>query len=158
MMDVESLRGKCWKEVENLLRENCHALVFSGEVGTEIAKTSYEYGASAGTAVACAFAFMNENGAVSTAWRAVEIYEKISPHSMRNVSAMISYAGRGSRRIVWPITQKLRNKQRLAGFANVMMALAARELCEGTTCEKLASQGIMDFLIRGMKNITPDSV
>lgn len=109
----------------------------------------------AGLAVFTASLYLAKHGAGATATEAVEMYRGIARELKRNdlacrvenLAFMVYFAGRGNINKEWPIKFPYPDVQRRAGMANVMMAMAMRELSKdgASTCETVAALGIQRF-------------
>lgn len=153
-MELSDLKGKTWTEVVEVMTHSAHAFAFDDAESLEVARVAFEYGPEAGAGVACAILFAHENHTIVTAYAAIEIYEKLLPGDKRfeDLRYWMAYVGQRpfNRPDVWPIKPEVTGAK-LAGIANVMMALAAREMMEGTTTWKLAGGMLFEFLHEGMK-------
>jgi hypothetical protein len=155
-MKLEKLTTMTWAEVMAFLEVNAHALALERRgAELDVAKTAMSHGPEAGTAVAVAYLFNQEHGAMRTAWRAIEIYDRICPKSdkIRELKEMVSWGGvhERDREFAWPIEPELENDDKWGGLANVMMAVAADDLARSSTSQLLAAIGLRQFLDEGMK-------
>lgn len=160
-MKLSRLDGMYWEGLIEFLDKNRHALALESGYELEVAKAAEEYGMEAGAAVAVACRFLQVYGPVKTAWRAVAIYDELSPKNelIRGVKEGLSWCSPPGTLSKWTIKpMHPDNKAQRAGLANVMFAVAADELERGSTTEKVAAASLLEFLETGMKKFKENEV
>ena len=154
-MKLKKLEGKTWADVVSFMETNRHALAVERTNPEFVsAKTAQTHGSEAGAAAVTAFLFLNRFGAPRTAWRAVCIYEQVSPkHDLiGELKDSLSWVGAQSlaATIPFPVKDLPTDPDKQAGLANVMMMVAACEMSKGTTTQVIATQAISKFLQTGL--------
>ena len=106
--------------------------------------------------MAAAYRFMEKHGPVRTAWMAARLYDEIAPprcEMLSRVKEGLCWAGTdcGLDGCGWPIGPPPEGRSnKRAGLANVMFAIAVRELADGSTSDNVAALAIAEFLDEGM--------
>lgn len=153
IVKLERLDGKTWEELVDFMKVNRHALVLE-ETPHEIetAKTADD-NAEAGAAVAIAYRFLEKYGAPRTAWKAADIYKRLTPKSddLLNLQVSLAWVRGANNTLTWPIGPVPEEEEKEGGLANVMFAVAAVDMFDGTSSEKLAAFAIAKFLDDGIK-------
>ena len=150
-MKLEKLQGKSWTQVVAFMKDSALALALeTSPEESEVFQTAKEGGPEAGAAAAFAHLFMRENGPVEAIFAGIDIYNRLSPHSqkVKNLQYSVAWAGtrRPPARVKFPIKLRLRNRDKLGGLANIMLFIGSKSLAKGSTSQKIAAIGIMNFL------------
>jgi hypothetical protein len=152
---LERLDGKTWEELVEFMETNRHALALEGDPELECAIIADEYDPEAGAAAAVAYRFLQANGAAKTMYKAIEMYESLSGDPsflLKELRMSVAWVSRPYLRTAkFPIKPyNGEDEQKHGGLANVMLAVAAKELSKGSNTEILAAIAINKFFDEGM--------
>jgi len=160
-MRLKRIDGMKWKEVVGLMDGSCHAFALETTQGEmDVVQAVKSHGPEAGAAVAVAYRFMEMYGAPQTAWKAVYIYDRISPNNTRinNLKDMICWAGGQvqARNSKFSVKLNFRSRDKWGGLANVMMGVASADLVHGSTTEIMGAMALRKFLYEGRNDEQED--
>ena len=161
-----------WVKAKKELQANIHMAAFDkGDVAQDVVETFQSKGGiKAAMAVLATHNYIKKYCALGAVYKAIQIYReaanmadkvpklreraKTLRHELSNMEYLVAFAGyvKPVEKVHWPFQPRFADFNEKAGFANVMMFLAARELAKNeSTCFVIASSAVWRFLEEGLE-------